>query len=66
MLPLALGAGEPGREIEEPMAIIILGGPVTSMVLHLLDRPTLALRYGSFDSPVEKGMPEADVEAVTT
>ena len=48
LLPLALGAGEPGREIEGPMAIVILGGLVTSTVLNLLILPTLALRYGLF------------------
>jgi CzcA family heavy metal efflux pump len=48
LLPLALGAGEPGREIEGPMALVILGGLVTSTVLNLLILPTLALRYGRF------------------
>ena len=48
LLPLALGAGEPGREIEGPMAIVILGGLVTSTVLNLMILPTLALRYGRF------------------
>ena len=48
LLPLALGAGEPGREIEGPMAIVILGGLVTSTLLNLLILPTLALRYGRF------------------
>ncbi|MGJ4890764.1 efflux RND transporter permease subunit [Bradyrhizobium sp. HKCCYLRH3099] len=46
LLPLALGAGEPGREIEGPMAIVILGGLLTSMALNLLVLPTLALRFG--------------------
>jgi len=50
LLPLALGAGEPGREIEGPMAIVILGGLLTSMALNLLVLPTLALRYGRFES----------------
>jgi len=49
LLPLALGAGEPGREIEGPMAIVILGGLLTSMALNLLVLPTLALRYGRFE-----------------
>jgi CzcA family heavy metal efflux pump len=49
LLPLAIGAGEPGREIEGPMAIVILGGLVTSMVLNLLVLPTLALRFARFD-----------------
>jgi Cu/Ag efflux pump CusA len=48
LLPLALGTGEAGREIEGPMAIVILGGLVTSTVLNLLVLPTLALRYGQF------------------
>jgi CzcA family heavy metal efflux pump len=48
LLPLALGSGDPGREIEGPMAIVILGGLVTSTALNLLVLPTLALRYGRF------------------
>jgi CzcA family heavy metal efflux pump len=48
LLPLALGTGEAGREIEGPMAIVILGGLLTSTVLNLLVLPTLALRYGRF------------------
>jgi len=50
LLPLAVGAGETGREIEGPMAIVILGGLITSTLLNLLALPTLALRYGRFDS----------------
>jgi Cu/Ag efflux pump CusA len=48
LLPLAIGTGEAGREIEGPMAIVILGGLITSTVLNLLVLPTLALRYGRF------------------
>jgi len=48
LLPLALGSGEAGREIEGPMAIVILGGLVTSTALNLLVLPVLALRYGKF------------------
>ena len=50
VLPLAIASGEPGREIEGPMAIVILGGLLTSMALNLLVLPTLALRYGRFEA----------------
>lgn len=48
LLPLALGAGQAGGEIEGPMALVILGGLVTSTALNLLVLPVLALRYGRF------------------
>lgn len=48
LLPLALGSGEVGREIEGPMAIVILGGLLTSTVLNLVVLPTLSLRFGRF------------------
>jgi CzcA family heavy metal efflux pump len=51
LLPLALGSGEPGQEIEGPMAMVILGGLITSTVLNLLMLPTLSLRYGKFGAP---------------
>jgi len=50
ILPLALGRGDPGREIQGPMAVVILGGLLSSMALNLLVLPTLALRYGRFAS----------------
>ena len=49
LLPLALGSGDPGREIEGPMAIVILGGLITSTLLNLLVLPTLSLRFGRFE-----------------
>jgi len=51
LLPLAIGMNEPGREIEGPMALVIVGGLITSMALNLLVLPTLALRYGRFQPP---------------
>jgi Cu/Ag efflux pump CusA len=48
LLPLAVGMNAPGREVEGPMALVILGGLVTSAALNLLILPTLPLRYGSF------------------
>ena len=48
LMPLVLGSGEPGREIEGPMAAIIVGGLTTSTILNLLVLPTLLLHYGRF------------------
>jgi CzcA family heavy metal efflux pump len=48
LMPLALGSGEPGREIEGPMAMIIVGGLLTSTVLNLLILPAVLLRFGAF------------------
>lgn len=48
LLPLALGSNAPGREIEGPLAVVILGGLFTSTALNLLLLPALALRYGKF------------------
>lgn len=48
LLPLALRSAEPGNEVEGPMAIVILGGLVTSTLLNLLVLPALALRFGRF------------------
>ena len=53
LLPLVLGSGQPGKEIEGPMAIVILGGLFTSTALNLLVLPTLALRYGKFQRQSE-------------
>lgn len=46
--PLALTSGAAGNEIEGPMAIVILGGLITSTALNLFVLPALALRYGHF------------------
>jgi CzcA family heavy metal efflux pump len=48
LLPIAIGSGDPGREIEGPMAVVILAGLITSTALNLLVLPALALRYGRF------------------
>jgi len=45
-LPIVAGGTRPGHEIEHPMAVIILGGLVTSTVLNLFLMPALYLRFG--------------------
>ncbi len=52
LLPLAVGSNQPGREIEGPMATIIVGGLVTSTILNLLILPTIMLHFGRFKKQV--------------
>ena len=47
LIPLALGAGEPGKEIQQPMAVVILGGIVTSTALNMIVIPALYVKYRS-------------------
>ena len=46
LVPLALGGGRSGSEIQTPMAIVILCGLTTSTWLNMFVVPTLYLRYG--------------------
>jgi len=51
LIPLALGQGEPGKEIEAPMAIVILGGLITSTFLNMVVIPSLYARFGRMLAP---------------
>ena len=55
LVPLAWGGDKPGQEIEHPMAVVILGGLVTSTILNLFLMPSLYLAFGHGrgPSPVE-------------
>ncbi len=46
LIPLALGGGKTGSEIQTPMAIVILCGLMTSTLLNIVVLPTLYLTYG--------------------
>ena len=46
LIPLALGSGQSGSEIQTPMAIVILCGLTTSTLLNMFVVPTLYLRFG--------------------
>lgn len=50
LIPLALSGHKPGSEIQTPMAIVILFGLLSSMLLNMIVVPTLYLRFGR---PVE-------------
>jgi len=46
IVPLVIYGNLPGHEIEYPMAVVILGGLVTSTLLSLFILPALYLRFG--------------------
>jgi hypothetical protein len=46
LVPLAWYGNKPGHEIEHPMAVVILGGLVTSTLLNLGLMPALYLAFG--------------------
>jgi Cu/Ag efflux pump CusA len=46
LLPLVVAGEKPGHEIEHPMAVVILGGLITSTLLNLFVVPSLYLVFG--------------------
>src|SRR5215468_4634572 len=46
LVPLVVLGSRPGHEIEHPLAVVILGGLVTSTLLNLFIVPSLYLRFG--------------------
>ena len=54
LLPLVLSGQKPGHEVEYPLAVVILGGLVTSTLLNLFLLPPLYLRFGR-RSAAERG-----------
>ncbi|MBY0232546.1 MAG: efflux RND transporter permease subunit, partial [Gemmataceae bacterium] len=45
-VPLVVAGNKPGHEIEHPLAVVILGGLATSMLLNLFVLPPLYLFFG--------------------
>ncbi|MFX0139599.1 MAG: efflux RND transporter permease subunit [Candidatus Hodarchaeota archaeon] len=46
LLPIIIGGNRPGQEIEHPMALVILGGLMTSALLNLLVMPEIYWKFG--------------------
>lgn len=46
LIPMVLRAGEPGNEIQAPMAVVILGGLLSSTFLNMVVIPALYLKFG--------------------
>jgi multidrug efflux pump subunit AcrB len=50
LLPLALALGQPGSEIQAPMALVILTGLTTSTALNMVVVPALMARWGGSET----------------
>ena len=55
LVPLVIAGNLPGHEIEHPMAIVILGGLVTSTLVNLFIVPALYLIFGKRNVPAQPG-----------
>ena len=51
LVPLVIAGNKPGQEIEYPMAVVILGGLITSTALNLFLMPALYWRFGKARQP---------------
>jgi len=51
LVPLVVGGNVPGHEIEHPLAIVVVGGLVTSTLLNLFVLPSLYLRFAKSRKP---------------
>jgi CzcA family heavy metal efflux pump len=56
LVPLVVLGERPGHEIEHPLAVVVIGGLVTSTLLNLFVLPSLYLRFG-------RGRPPKEVQA---
>ena len=68
LLPFVFLGNVSGLEVARPMAIVIIGGLITSTLLNLFALPALYLRYGA-SREVDLGfqtVPGADLPAVAT
>lgn len=69
LLPLAMGGGEPGNELQTPMAIVILGGLLSATALNMLVLPALYWLFGvspeARTAHSEVGAPGSYVQPVT-
>ncbi len=57
LVPLALAAGQPGSEIQAPMAVVILCGLLSSTLLNMIVVPALYLRFGAIHRLLAEGNP---------
>ena len=59
LIPLAFGGGEPGNELQTPIAIVILGGLLLATALNMLVLPAWYWVFGERIAPVTEATPRA-------
>ncbi|MFV2066038.1 MAG: efflux RND transporter permease subunit [Pirellulales bacterium] len=64
LVPLALSAGEPGKEILYPVATVIIGGLISSTALEFFVRPALFWTFGRGAGERVIASDQSDVELV--
>jgi Cu/Ag efflux pump CusA len=57
LMPLVVTGNVPGHEIEHPLAVVVVGGLVTSTLLNLFVLPSLYLRFARSAEPATEMMP---------
>ena len=62
LLPLALALGEPGAEIQAPMALVIVTGLVSSTLLNMIVVPALLNRWGGGTASTPRPLPSEDAQ----
>jgi CzcA family heavy metal efflux pump len=62
LVPLVVAGNQPGREIEYPLAVVILGGLASSTLLTLFVVPSLYLRFSRRREQGPAGMPPAETQ----
>ena len=66
LVPLALGKGETGKELLHPLAIVVIGGLISSTILSQLVTPVLFFRFGrkTYGREVEEDSQETEEHMV--
>jgi Cu/Ag efflux pump CusA len=62
LIPLVLAGGAPGKEILHPVAVVIVGGLVSSTLLDMFVTPTVFFHFGK--NAAEKSVKQKDDKSI--